>query len=55
MQTLFNTFDSIGLALSFLRDSVYFVIDLVGYIPAIVASGVIVFIIGYAVRFILLK
>lgn len=50
-----NSFNAVGYALELLTNSVYFVVDLIGYMPAIIGSAIIVFLTVYIIRFVLLK
>lgn len=55
MEVIKNTFNAVGYALEMFTNSVYFIVDLIGYLPAILGSAVIVFLTAYIIRFVLLK
>lgn len=55
MQQLFNTFASVGDAIKLLRSAIVSVVELVGYVPAVIGSAIIVFLAVYVIRFCLLK
>ena len=55
METISNLVNAVGNALQLFTSSVTFVVEMVGYIPAIIGSAVIVFLSAYIIRFALLK
>ena len=55
MQQLFNTFASVGDAIKLLQSAITSVVELVGYVPVVIGSAIIVFLSVYVLRFCLLK
>lgn len=55
MESLYNSFMSFKYAIEMFVNSTGFIVELVGYLPAILGSGVIIFMVAYIIRFALLK
>lgn len=55
MELFSNMVNAVDNALQLFTSSVTFVVEMVGYIPSIIGSAVIVFLSAYIIRFCLLK
>lgn len=55
MEFIQNSVVSIGDALKLFNDSISFIVSLVGYLPAVLGTAVVVFLATYIIRFCLLK
>ena len=55
MESISTMFNAVGNAKDLLSSSITFVIEMIGYIPSIIGSAVIIFLVGYIIRFCLFK